>query len=147
VTLERVGVVIIRAGHVALIERQNGGRRYWVIPGGGVETGETLAEAAQREAAEELGVNVELGALRVCIDHREKDGSVQRQWYYDAVVRSEQIRIIGPEVDRANSGNYRAVWIDLDKLELGATHPSAIAQLISRNRGLWPDELITIDEV
>lgn len=145
-TIERVGVIIIRRGRVALIERQKGSRRYWVIPGGGVESGETVAEAALREAAEELGTHVELGSLRICIDHREEDGSIQRQWYFDAAVRSENIRVVGPEVERAEKDNYRAVWIDLDELDLEATHPSAVAQLVSQNRGIWSGQLITIDE-
>lgn len=37
---------------------------YWLTTGGGVEPGETVAEAAVREVAEETGLHVEVDALR-----------------------------------------------------------------------------------
>ena len=145
-TIERAGVLIIRSGRLALIERHWQGRRYWVIPGGGVEPGESVADAARREAEEELGVPVELGTLRVCIDHREEDGSIQRQWYFDATVRADDIRVIGPEKKSPHRGTYSAVWIGLDELDVGAIHPSAVAQLAVQYHGEWPATLIEINE-
>lgn len=146
VTIERAGVLIIQSEHLALIERQAHGRRYWVIPGGGVQLGESVVEAAQREAEEELGVPVELGALRVCIDHREEDGSIQRQWYFDAAVRADDIRVVGPEMQIPDKGTYRAVWIGLDDIDVGATHPLAVAKLVVQNRGVWTSTLVEIVE-
>lgn len=43
-------------------------RPFWTPPGGGVEFGEGLAEALQREVAEETGVEVGVGALRYVLD-------------------------------------------------------------------------------
>lgn len=146
VTIERAGVLIIRRGRIALIERQRQGRRYWVIPGGGIEPGETAADAAQREAEEELGLPVVLGALRIRIDHREEDGSIQRQWYFDASVHADDIRVVGPEMTNPHGGTFRAVWIELDELEVRAVHPSAVAKLIAPYQGVWPTLLIEIDE-
>ena len=37
------------------------GREFWVMPGGGLEVGESLEEAAKREAWEETGIDVDLG--------------------------------------------------------------------------------------
>ena len=145
-TTERAGVLIIRGDRLALIERRRQGRHYWVIPGGGVEPGEAVDDAARREAEEELGVPVDLGALRVCIDHREEDGSIQRQWYFDATLREDKIRVVGPENKSANRGTYSAVWTRLDELNAGAIHPNVVALLVARNHGVWPDALINIDE-
>lgn len=146
VTIERAGVLIIHGDRLALIERQRHGRRYWVIPGGRVESGEAVDEAALREAEEELGVPVDLGALRVRVDHREEDGSIQRQWYFDATVRADDIRVVGPETKNETRGTYRAVWIRLDELNVEAIQPRVVATLITRNCGVWPDVLIDIDE-
>ena len=103
---ERAGVLVVRDGRLAVVEHVSQRRRYWVIPGGGIEGGETIPDAAQREAEEELGVAVRLGC-RVRIDHREDDGSLQRQWYFDATVDTDDIEVVGPERRRGpDKGTY-----------------------------------------
>ena len=60
-TADRAAVALIYDGQILLIERHKPNRSvYYVLPGGGVEPGETPAQAAVREAREELGVGVEL---------------------------------------------------------------------------------------
>jgi 8-oxo-dGTP pyrophosphatase MutT (NUDIX family) len=56
----RARVVLVEDGRLALIKRVRAGRTYYIFPGGGVEPGETPAQAAVREAHEELGVDVEI---------------------------------------------------------------------------------------
>lgn len=56
-----VGVVCIRGEEVLLIQRGTAPRKgEWSIPGGRIESGETEAQAALRELAEETSVNADL---------------------------------------------------------------------------------------
>jgi len=75
-----VGAVIVKANQVLLIQRGNEPNRgRWSIPGGTVELGETLAEAATREAREECQVEVEAGPLLSAADLilHDEDGRVR----------------------------------------------------------------------
>jgi len=54
-------VAIINDGKVLLTKRED--FEVWCLPGGGVEEGESLAEAGIREAKEETGLDVELTRL------------------------------------------------------------------------------------
>jgi len=47
-------------GRVLLIRHEKPGREYWLLPGGGVNSGESLVEALRRELAEEVGIHDQL---------------------------------------------------------------------------------------
>ena len=54
-------IAVINNGKILLTKRED--FEVWCLPGGGVEDGESLAEAAIREAKEDTGVDVELTRL------------------------------------------------------------------------------------
>ncbi len=60
------GVVLIRRGNEPFAGR-------WALPGGFVEVGETVEEAAYREAAEETGLAVEVAHLVGVYSDPERD--------------------------------------------------------------------------
>lgn len=87
-------------GEVALLQRRVLGFRYWEVPGGHVEDGETLHQAAVREIEEELGLDLtgaaplrEAGAVRI------------HNLYLAGVVGRPELRMSGPEVGRGRTGN------------------------------------------
>ena len=80
-TIERptpgAGVVCLRGGEVLLIKRGKAPRLgEWSIPGGRQEMGETIAQAALRELAEETGVAAELLGLIDVVDHFSERGQM-----------------------------------------------------------------------
>jgi 8-oxo-dGTP diphosphatase len=141
---QRAGVIVIRNEAVALIERRRAGPRYWVVPGGGVEPGESIEEAAAREAAEELGVEVDIRALRVQLSAPYSNGVPGHHWYFEASSPTDEIRVVGPELGEGDAaGTYEAVWIAIDEVPSLDVFPVEIADLISRYRdGDWPVDLV-----
>ncbi len=146
--LDRARLIIVRDGRMAVIERFRQGRHYWLFPGGGVEEGETIEQAARREGTEELGLAVSLGPLRALVHYRLEYGSVQRHWCFEATVDSDDIKIAGgPELDdRPEHGTYEAVWLGLDDIGGRDVYPAAVARLIAANRGLWSGAMIQVAE-
>lgn len=59
-----VDVVILVDGDIVLIKRKNPPfKDMWALPGGFVEVGETVEDAAVREGKEETGLDIELTGL------------------------------------------------------------------------------------
>ncbi len=52
----RVGALLRHGDAVLLLRQEKLGRSYWLLPGGGVEEGESLHVALARELAEECGL-------------------------------------------------------------------------------------------
>ncbi len=54
----RVAAVLVMDGYMVLVRHRKGERSYHLLPGGGVEAGETLQDALVREVAEETGLDI-----------------------------------------------------------------------------------------
>ncbi len=125
----RGAVVLIESDKVALIRRVNERGTYYVFPGGGVEPGETVRDAAIREAHEELGLTVRLGNL-LCIVH-----FVDEQHYFAAhAVVGDFGTGKGAEFSsNAEAGSYEPVWLPCADLAQYNVYPARLAELISLN--------------
>lgn len=72
----RAEAILIRDGRILLARHEKKGAAYFVLPGGHVEHGETLAEALQRELVEELDLDAAVGELALVHDYIAKDRHV-----------------------------------------------------------------------
>ena|SRR5580698_2938316 len=78
-----VGAIIIENARVLLIKRGKPPLLgEWSIPGGMLELGETIREAAAREAREETGLTVETGELLGVFDRVIRDEQGQVRYHY-----------------------------------------------------------------
>ena len=138
----RAGVVLLEGGQLALIERTRGPEVYYVLPGGMLDEGEDARQAAKREAAEELGLDIEVGALVAEVLVTRTTG-VSRQLYFLACTvggtfgtgTGEEL-LSGPE---AGNGRYRAVWRALDECLILDVRPRDLVLAIAAGR---LDELV-----
>lgn len=110
-----VGAVVLDAGRVLLVRRGKPpltGK--WSLPGGLLELGETTAEAARREVAEECGLTIRVGEVAGILDRvvRDAQGRIRYHWVlvdYVAFVESGELC--------AASDADEAQWVEVDEVE------------------------------
>ena len=81
--LVAVGAVVFKENKVLLVKRNNPpGKGLWAIPGGRVNLGETLQEAAEREIREETGVVIRAKDPVYTFDVIERDTHGRIRFHY-----------------------------------------------------------------
>lgn len=109
-----VGSIIIEQGKVLLVKRVHPPiQGQWSIPGGVLEVGEFLRDAAKREAKEETGLEIEPGELLGVFDRLLFDPEKRVQYHY--VLIDFLCRRVGGQL-RAASDAAEASWFTLDEL-------------------------------
>lgn len=110
-------VIVDDDGRVLMVKRGHAPEKgHWSVPGGHVEPGETIREAAAREVLEETGLHVEIGDELWCATVEYRDGEVFQIHDFAAVVVGGSLHA-GDDADEAR-------WMtrdDLDRVPIVAT--------------------------
>ncbi|HZQ68220.1 MAG TPA: NUDIX hydrolase [Terriglobales bacterium] len=110
-----VGAVIIDAGRVVLVKRGHAPLKgEWSIPGGVLEVGETLREAAVREAKEETGLTVEPADLLGVYERVLKD-DIGRTLYHYVLIDFLCKRVAGEPLGAGDADEAR--WFTAEALQ------------------------------
>ncbi len=59
----RAAGILVHENRILLVRHEKNGKSYWLLPGGGVDYGETVEEGLKREFQEEVGLDIEMGKL------------------------------------------------------------------------------------
>src|SRR5579864_670954 len=114
VPLVGVGSIIIEDSRVLLVKRAHPPiQGQWSIPGGVLEVGEMVRDAAIREAREETGLIVEPGELLGVFDRILRDSEQRVQYHY--VLIDFLCRPLGGELQAASDAE-EVRWFTLEEL-------------------------------
>ena len=116
-----VSAAVWRGGKVLLVQRAKPPIGIWAFPGGHVEPGETLQEAAARELQEETGMTATFSGLLGLYDVIRRDGNGLLIVHY---VIASYLGMAGPGEPVAASDAADVAWVDPDALEGFALAPN-----------------------
>ena len=118
--------LIIKDGKMAAIKINDGNEEWYIMPGGGQESEETLPKAVCREVAEELGIEVECNELLFVIEgvHGEAFHRV------DLIFACEYVGELPNAELHSDTNQVGIEWLDISVLNTLPLYPSKLRRQI-----------------
>jgi ADP-ribose pyrophosphatase YjhB (NUDIX family) len=132
-------LVVVRRGHRFLLTQEQKYGSTWSIPGGRVEPGELLVDAAVREVLEETGVPVRVdGILR--IEHAAAEATARVRVVFSGTPIDDTAPKTIPDAE-----SLGAAWLTLDEIrarKLRGAELRALLESVEAGRQVFPLDLL-----
>lgn len=141
-----VGAVVLRGDKILLVRRgYPPARGLWSIPGGVIEAGEKIFEAARRELLEETSVDAEPVGVICVFNNVVRDSSGRVLYHYlilDVLFDEKSIR----GEPRAGGDASEAAWFDLERVlereDITRTTRALVKRIISMRKDLFKRRIV-----
>lgn len=133
-------IIIVRRDDRFLLTKERKHGQRWYFPGGRVEMGETIVQAAHRETLEEAGISIVLDGI-YRIEHSVAPDSARMRVLFSARPRDDT-----PPKSQPDDESLGAGWFRLDELDTLALRGLEVAQMlrwVSAGAPVYPMSLLT----
>ena len=122
-----VGAIVIKDGKVLLVRRGVApSKNLWAIPGGMIELGETIQQAAEREILEETGIRIQAREPVYTFDLIERDPEGRIRYHF-VVVDVFAFYVSGEPAPNDDAVDAR--WVAPEELESLPASPNTLRLL------------------
>jgi ADP-ribose pyrophosphatase YjhB (NUDIX family) len=126
-----VAVALLSSAGLLLVRHQKKDRSYWLIPGGGLEFGESMREAAHRELLEETGLEVEVGSFLMVAESLAPDRSRHVvHMVFRGHVTGGTLGLGDEHMEPHERRIVEVRWVSLEEVRKVVMHPPFVEQLL-----------------